>query len=139
MAGLPSDRLEQQGAAGDGFAMTIGVGQADEQIPPVEHQCDAAGHQAAALGRAYQTLVGAGREIELLRNSIVPNARKAVEGTESGYSQGRFTLLELLDVQSTATDAALREIEVLVSFHKSVATIESLTGTPLALTREGAR
>ena len=32
-----------------GFAMTIGVGQADEQIPPVEHQRDGAGHQTAAL------------------------------------------------------------------------------------------
>jgi cobalt-zinc-cadmium efflux system outer membrane protein len=91
------------------------------------------------LGRAYETLVGAGREIELLRNSILPNARKAVEGTESGYNQGRFTLLELLDVEGVQYEAALREIEVLVSFHKSVATIESLTGAPLALTREGAR
>jgi hypothetical protein len=34
-AGLSADRLEQHGPAGDGFAMTIGVGQANEQIPPV--------------------------------------------------------------------------------------------------------
>ena len=49
MAGLSADRLEQQGPASDGFAMTIGVGQADEQIPPVEHQRDGTGHQTAAL------------------------------------------------------------------------------------------
>ena len=47
MAGLSADRLEQQGATGDGFAMMSG--QTDEQIPPVEHQRDTAGHQAAAL------------------------------------------------------------------------------------------
>src|ERR1700756_3850860 len=49
MAGLPADRLEKQRPAGDRFAMMIGVSQTDEQIPPVEHQRDAAGHQAAAL------------------------------------------------------------------------------------------
>src|SRR5262249_30517862 len=36
------------------------------------------------LGRAYDTLVGASREIELLRGSTLPNVRRAVEGMESG-------------------------------------------------------
>src|SRR6516165_10301744 len=49
MAGLSSDRLEQQGATGDGFTMMNRISQTDEQIPPVEHQRDTAGHQAAAL------------------------------------------------------------------------------------------
>src|ERR1700687_4426495 len=47
MAGLAADGLEQQGPAGDGLAMMVGIGQADEQVPPVEH--DAARHQPAAL------------------------------------------------------------------------------------------
>ena len=54
------------------------------------------------LGRAYDTLVGAAREIDLLRSSAIPNARTAVEGMESGYREGRYTLLELLDVQSSS-------------------------------------
>jgi cobalt-zinc-cadmium efflux system outer membrane protein len=116
------------------------IAEAQESRAKVEaERASAKAALVLTLSRAYETLVGAGREIELLRNSIIPNARKAVEGTESGYAQGRFSLLELLDVQSTQYEAALREIEVLVSFHKSVATIESLTGIPLALTREGAR
>jgi hypothetical protein len=32
-----------------GFAMMLRVGEAHEQVPPVEHQRDGAGHQAAAL------------------------------------------------------------------------------------------
>lgn len=91
------------------------------------------------LGRAYDTLVGSLRELEILRGSAIPNARRAVEGMESGYSQGRFSLLELLDVQNTATQAALREQEVLIKFHTSLATIEGLTGNPFALTRERSR
>ena len=74
------------------------------------------------------------RELEPLRNSAIPNVRRAVEGIESGYAQGRFTLLDILDVQNAATQAALREQEVLMSFHIAVATIEALTGAPVGLT-----
>ncbi len=43
-------------------------------------------------------------------------------------------LLEVLDIQNTATQTALREQEVLVSFHTAVATLEGLTGIPVGLT-----
>jgi cobalt-zinc-cadmium efflux system outer membrane protein len=92
-----------------------------------------------ALGRAYETMAGAAREIELLRSSALPQSRQAVETIESGYAQGRFTLLEVLDVQNTAREAALRELEALVSFHTSLATLEGLSGVPLRLARETSR
>jgi outer membrane protein, heavy metal efflux system len=88
------------------------------------------------LGRAYETLAGAEREIDILRTAAIPNARKAVEAIESGYSQGRFTLLDVLDVQNSSTQAALRELEALTSFHTSVVTIEGLTGSRLVTARE---
>ena len=91
------------------------------------------------LAKAYDTLSGSLRELDILRNSAIPNARRAVEALESGYSQGRFTLLELLDVQGTAAQAALHEVEALTSFHTSVATIEGLTGARFSSTREGRR
>lgn len=87
------------------------------------------------LGRAYDTLTGSLRELEILRSSALPSSRLAVEGMESGYARGRFTLLELLDVQNTATQTALREQEVLIKFHTSLATIEGLTGNPFSLSR----
>ncbi len=88
------------------------------------------------LGRAYDMLVGAAREIDLLRASTIPNARTAIEGMESGYREGRYTLLELLDVESSSTQAALRELDALLTFHTSVAIIEGLLGVPLKITRE---
>lgn len=91
------------------------------------------------LGRAYETLNGASREIDLLRTSALPNIRTAVEGMESGYAQGRYTLLELLDVQSSATEAAVRELDALLNFYTSLATIEGLTGAPLRLVGERSR
>jgi cobalt-zinc-cadmium efflux system outer membrane protein len=88
------------------------------------------------LTKAYDTANGSLREIEILQSSALPNARKAVEALETGYSGGRFSLLEILDAQSSASEASLRELEALTSFHTSVATIEGLTGVRFTLTRQ---
>ena len=91
------------------------------------------------VGRAYDTLTGALAEIKLLRSSIIPNSRNAAETIQSGYLQGRFTLLELLDVKGSVLQAQLREQEALQNFHVAIATIEGLVGNPFTLTRETSR
>lgn len=88
------------------------------------------------LGKAYDIQAGALLEIHVLRTSALPNARRAVTAIESGYSQGRFSLLELLDAQSTAAQVAQREQEALITFHTSVATIQGLTGISFGFARE---
>jgi cobalt-zinc-cadmium efflux system outer membrane protein len=117
-----------------------GIQEAGESRAKVEAE-QAAGRSALilTLGKAYETLAGALREVEILRASALPNAQRAIEAIESGYTQGRFTLLDLLDAQNAAREAALREQEALVSFHTSVATLEGLTGMPLGLSREASR
>lgn len=90
-------------------------------------------------GRAYDALTGALAELKLLRSSVIPNARGAADTIQSGYLQGRFTLLELLDVRSSVLQALLREQEALQNFHIAVATIEGLVGNPFSLARENSR
>ena len=90
-------------------------------------------------GRAYDALNGALAELKLLRTSVIPNARNASETIQSGYLQGRFTLLELLDVRGSVLQALLREQEALQNFHIAIATIEGLVGSPFSLTRESSR
>ncbi|CEJ83464.1 putative outer membrane cobalt-zinc-cadmium resistance protein czcC [Hyphomicrobium sp. GJ21] len=90
-------------------------------------------------GRAYDTLTGALAELKLLRSSVIPNARSAAETILSGYSQGRFTLLELLDVRGSLLQALLREQEAQQNFHIAVATIEGLVGNPFSLTHQSSR
>ena len=90
-------------------------------------------------GRAYDALTGALAELKLLRASVIPNARSAAETIHSGYLQGRFTLLELLDVRGSVLQALLREQEALQNFHIAIATIEGLAGNPFSLTRESSR
>jgi cobalt-zinc-cadmium efflux system outer membrane protein len=90
-------------------------------------------------GRAYDALNGALGELKLLRTSIIPNSRSAADTIQSGYLQGRFTLLELLDVRGSVLQAVLREQEALQNFHIAIATIEGLVGSPFSLTRESSR
>lgn len=90
-------------------------------------------------GRAYDTLTGALAELKLLRTSMIPNARSAAETIQSGYLQGRFTLLELLDAKGAVLQAQLREEEAQQNFHIAGATIEGLVGNPFMLTRESSR
>ncbi len=89
--------------------------------------------------RAYDALTGALAELKLLRTSVIPNARSASETIQSGYLQGRFTLLELLDVRGSVLQALLREQEAQQNFHIAIATIEGLVGNPFSLTRESSR
>jgi len=91
------------------------------------------------LGRAYDSLEGAQREISLLQSSAIPKAREAIRTIESGYAQGRFTLIELLDTQSAFAQSVLREEEALVAYHTAVATIEWLSGSPMKLSRARSR
>lgn len=90
-------------------------------------------------GRAYDSLQGALRELEVLRSSALPKSRQAADAISEGYGQGRFTLLEVLDAQASVVQARLREQEAQQNFHVAVATIEGLVGNPFALVRESAR
>jgi cobalt-zinc-cadmium efflux system outer membrane protein len=112
------------------------VAAAREERAKVEAERD--GSRAAlilTLAKAYDSQAGALREIDLLRRSALPSARRAIETIESGYSQGRFALLDVLDAHGTAAQVAQREQEALVIFHTSVATIQGLTGISLGLAR----
>jgi cobalt-zinc-cadmium efflux system outer membrane protein len=93
----------------------------------------------SVAGRAYDAVNGSLAELKLLRTSVIPNARSALETIQSGYLQGRFTLLELLDVRGSVLQALLREQEALQNFHIAVATIEGLVGSPFSLARESSK
>ncbi len=90
-------------------------------------------------GRAYDSLTASLRELQILRDSTIPTARTAAEAIQAGYGQGRFTLLEVLDVLGSVGQAQLREQEALQNLHTAIATIEGLVGNPFALTRGGSR
>ncbi|MFG1301608.1 TolC family protein [Xanthobacter sp. V3C-3] len=113
-----------------------GISEARESLLKAEaEEAIARSALVSQLGRAHDQLKAAYDEVALLRGSTIPGARSAYEGVEAGYGQGRYTLLELLDAQSALTDASLRELDALVTYHTALATIEGLTGRPVAFAR----
>lgn len=87
------------------------------------------------LARAYEAARGAQRELAILQSSTIPKAREAIRAVEEGYAAGRFSLIDLLDTQAAFSQALQREQEALVTFHTAIATLEWLTGAPVALNR----
>ena len=113
-----------------------GIIEASESLRRAEaEQAVARSALISQVGRAYDTLKASYDEIALLRGSGLPDARAAFEGIESGYSEGRYSLLELLDAQSSLTETALRELDALVSYHTALATLEGLTGRPVTFAK----
>ena len=115
-----------------------GIVEAQEARAKVESERAAArATLILTLGRAYETLIGAANEVRLLRAGALQNSRQALQAIEDGYAQGRFSLLELLDAQSSSAQVSLREAEALINFHTAAAVLEGLTGVPLRFVRQG--
>lgn len=83
------------------------------------------------VSAAYGELASAWSEIDQLRNAVLPASRAALKGVQSGYGEGRFGVIDLLDAQGTLSDAEARYGEVLVSYHAAVARIEGLNAGPI--------
>ncbi len=89
----------------------------------------------AVVAKAHDTANNQLIQLDLIRKTILPAARQTYATIETGYGQGRFTVLEILDAYQTVADAELKEHEALTSFHSAVATIEGLTASPVNVTR----
>ena len=113
-----------------------GVIEASEMLAKTDAERAAAQRALTVLvGNAYEALRGSFDEARLTRANVLPVAREAYDEVRSGYSEGRYTLLELLEARAALSEASLREIDALVSFHSSLASLEGLTGSALVLSR----
>ncbi len=80
----------------------------------------------AALSQAYQRLSSANNETNILKNEILPEARKAYQTINEGYLQGRFDFLDVLDAQRTLFEARGQYLRALTDFHINITEIERL-------------
>ncbi len=95
------------------------------------------GHRAARL-RATTDLIEAHSRLETARAEaltikaeLIPGAQQAFDAAQTGYREGKFGHLEVLDTQRTLSEAKARYLDVLAAYHKAAADVERLTGTPL--------
>ena len=92
----------------------------------------------AQLSAAYQVLLRATTEVELLNKDVLPGAKEAEEAVMQGYEAGRFTQLEILDARRTLIQARNQHLRALTDYHQAQAEIAALTAAPISLQRSDA-
>lgn len=80
------------------------------------------------LVQNYQRLQSSYQEVTALKENIMPSALKVYEAIREGYSQGKFDYLNVLDAQTTLSQAEIQLIDALFNYHRTVADIERLIG-----------
>lgn len=85
-------------------------------------------HLKAEISAVYMELSAAFTEAIVLKNDIVPAAKKAFRATQEGYRQGKFGYLEALDAQRTFFETRVRGIEAFAAYRKALADANRLIG-----------
>jgi cobalt-zinc-cadmium efflux system outer membrane protein len=83
------------------------------------------------LVEAHSRLAMALAEAVASKTELLPGAQQAFDAAQTGYREGKLGYLDVLDTQRTLSEAKARYLDVLAAFHKAVADVERLTGTPL--------
>jgi cobalt-zinc-cadmium efflux system outer membrane protein len=91
----------------------------------------------AELNEAYQTLQRAAEEVRMLRETVLPGAKSAVDQISEGYTTGRFSQLDVLDAQRSYIETRTQYVRALSDFQKAAAQIDALTAGPVELPSNG--
>ena len=79
----------------------------------------------------YQEIVQAKDVAEGMTRGIVPRMEEAVALARTGFAQGLYSQLDLLDAQRTLVEVRREHIQAGTRYHRLVAEVEKLLGTPL--------
>jgi outer membrane protein, heavy metal efflux system len=96
-----------------------------------EEQRAAEVHLAMELSITHEVLTAAYLQVERLETAILPGAVEAFDTLRSGYLEGRFSYLDVLDAQRTLVAARDQHVRALAEYHQAVATVERLIGDSL--------
>ncbi|MDP2991176.1 MAG: TolC family protein, partial [Kiritimatiellota bacterium] len=83
------------------------------------------------LYAAFQEMTMLHKESTALTTEVLPTARDVFESVRTGYREGKFSYLEVLDAQRTLFAAENRHIETLVNYHFARSQVERLIGKDL--------
>lgn len=84
-----------------------------------------------ALVDAVGALKAAATLLASLEGHVLPAAQRAVERTQIGYVEGRFDILNLLDVQRSVFEARLDIVNAQAEYEKARVQVEALIGRDL--------
>ena len=81
-----------------------------------------------ALVGAYQAFLSTSNKVSGLHTEIIPRAKSVYDSVKTGYLQGKFSYLEVLDAQRTFFEAKGECIDAMVSCHSAFTDIERISG-----------
>jgi cobalt-zinc-cadmium efflux system outer membrane protein len=114
------------------------IAEAEANVAKAADERAAAEAQAyAELNEGYQTLGRAAEEVQILRETVLPGAKSAVDQITDGYAAGRFSQLDVLDAQRTYNESQTQYVKALSDFQKAQAQIDALTAGPVELSKLG--
>lgn len=109
-----------------------GVAAATHQSARVDFSRRAACVRATTdLVEAHSRLETARAEALTIKTELLPGAQQSFDAAQTGYREGKFGHLEVLDTQRTLSEAKARYLDVLAAYHKAAADVERLTGISL--------
>ncbi len=86
---------------------------------------------------AYGRLSAAAARLKSLNESILPKAQSVFDAVFTGYREGKFDLLSLLDAQRSLFETRLNVVEARADFEKAKTEIEGMVGRSLESTLDG--
>ena len=86
----------------------------------------------SSIRQAYERLSAAYAAAGALQRSVLPAAQTAYDGIGTGYRQGKFSLLEVLDARRALFDARVRLVDAQAAYHAALADAERLIGQSLS-------
>lgn len=84
------------------------------------------------LFATYQELLHARTEAQVLAETVIPEARQALDEITAGYRAGRFSYLELADARRELIQLQSEAITAAADYHRFLIEIERLTGLGFA-------
>jgi cobalt-zinc-cadmium efflux system outer membrane protein len=86
----------------------------------------------SSIVASHDAIAIANRNVETLRDQIIPRAGRVFEQTRRGYATGLFRYVEVLDAERTLFSARRELLDAVAALHFAATDLERLTGTPLA-------
>lgn len=83
---------------------------------------------SSELAQNHERLATSRREVETLRQDIIPGALSAFDSTSRGFELGKFNFLDVLDAQRTLFQAKAQYLRALAEAHRSAASLERILG-----------
>jgi len=84
------------------------------------------------LFELYQELKHAKDAVETLRKKVIPTAEEMLTAYKTGYQSGRYSLLELIQVQQLLLSTRSRAMEMAANYHNYRIEIDRLTAAQLS-------